>query len=91
MSKLSEKKIKKIKEEILSLLFSNNLKPMFTSEIAYNLIRDEEFIKKLLFELKKERLIIEIDKSPKGHKYSKWRRWTLNSQTYKAYKQLLTS
>lgn len=89
MSKLSEEKIKKIKEEILSLLYTNNLKPMFTNEIAKHLIRDEEFIKRILLELKKEDLVREIKKSQKGAKYRRWRRWALSKKAYEAYDTLI--
>lgn len=88
MSKLSQDKIKKIKEEIISLLYSNNLKAMFTNELANHLIRDEEFVKRILLELKKEGLIQEVDKSKKGAEYRRWRRWTLSKNTLEAYKTL---
>lgn len=89
MSKLSVQKIKKLKEEILTLLYHNDLKAMFTNEIASSIIRDEEFIKRLLTELKNDNLVIEVSKSKKGYEYSKWRRWSLSSKAREAYKQLL--
>ena len=89
MSKLSEDKIKRLKEEILSLLYHNNLKAMFTNSVSHELIRDEEFIKRLLLELKKEELVIEIRKSHKGHEYSRRRRWQLSKKALEAYKGLL--
>ncbi len=89
MSKLSQNKINKIKEEIISLLYNNNLKPMFTNEIANHLIRDEEFIKRILLELKKEGIIKEVIKSHKGTTYRRWRRWALFQKTYDAYNKLL--
>lgn len=89
MSKLSQDKINKIKEEIISLLYNNNLKPMFTNEIANHLIRDEEFIKRILLELKKEHIIKEVIKSQKGTIYRRWRRWALSQKTYDAYNNLI--
>lgn len=89
MSKLSQDKINKIKEEIISLLYNNNLKPMFTNEVANPLIRDEEFIKRILLELKKEGIIKEIIKSQKGTTYHRWRRWALTQKTYDAYNNLI--
>lgn len=89
MSKLSQEKIKKIKEEIISLLYTNNLKPMFTNEVANHLIRDEEFIKRILLELKKEELVKEVKKSQKGSEYQRWRRWALTNKTYEAYNKLI--
>jgi predicted transcriptional regulator len=89
MSKLSNEKIKKLKEEILTLLYHNDLKAMFTKDIANSLIRDEEFIKKLLIELKNDNLVIEVSKSQNGYEYAKWKRWSLSSKTREAYKQLI--
>jgi predicted transcriptional regulator len=89
MSKLSDNKIKKLKEEILTLLYHNDLKAMFTNEIASSLIRDEEFIKKLLLELKNDNLVIEVTKSKNGYEYTKWKRWSLSPKAREAYKQLL--
>ena len=88
MSKLSEEKVKKIKEQILVELYHQGLKPLFTSEIASLLVRDEEFIKKLLQQLKKDGLVKEIDKSPEGHTYSKWRRWQLTDSAYQAMQKV---
>lgn len=89
MSKLSNEKIKKLKEEILTLLYHNDLKAMFTKDIASSLIRDEEFIKKLLTELKNNDLVIEVSRSKNGYEYTKWKRWALSSKAREAYKQLI--
>lgn len=89
MTKLSNEKTQKIKEEILSILYHNTLKAMFTNSIAQELIRDEEFTKKLLLELKKEGLIDEIKRSKEGYEYCKWRRWKLSSKALEAYKNLV--
>jgi predicted transcriptional regulator len=91
MSKLSQEKIKKIKEEILSLLYNNNLKPMFTNEVAEHLIRDEEFIKNILLDLKKEGIVTEVSKSQKGQEYRRWRRWALSKKIYGTYNNLSLS
>ena len=48
MPRISESKKKKISEQILSYLFLISPKQVFTSNIAKELARDEEFIKKLL-------------------------------------------
>lgn len=89
MSKLSQDKINKIKEEIISLLYNNSLKPMFTNEVANHLIRDEEFTKRILLELKKESIVKEVIKSQKGTTYRRWRRWALSKKTYEAYNTLI--
>ncbi len=88
MSKLSEDKIKKIKEQILTELYHQGLKPLFTAEIADLLVRDEEFVKRLLSQLKKKGLVKEITKSSEGYSYSKWRRWQLTDSAYEAIGKL---
>ena len=61
--KISNKKKEKISEQILAFLYSINPKPVFTSQIAEEIARDEEFVKNLLSTLKKKELVIEIKKS----------------------------
>lgn len=84
--RISEKKKEKIFEQILSVLFSASPKSLFTSHIANELARDEEFIKKLLLELKLKKLIKEIKKNPDGVDYIRRSRWTLSDLAYTAYK-----
>lgn len=84
--KISNKKREKISEQILSYLYSINPKSIFTSQIAEEVARDEEFIKNLLLNLKKRNLIIEIKKNPKGTLYLRRSRWRLSDLTYTAYK-----
>ena len=86
--RLSDKKKEKISEQILSLLYSQNLKSLFTSNIAQEIARDEEFTKKLLIDLKAKKLIVEIKKNPKGFIYSRRSRWNLSDKTYMVYKRL---
>jgi predicted transcriptional regulator len=90
MPKISEKKINKIKEEILFALFESSMKPLFTSQIAEKIIRDEEFTLRLLKELKKDGLVEEINKNPDGKQYSRRKRWLLKPKVYSAYKNLST-
>jgi predicted transcriptional regulator len=86
--KLSNRKIEKIYEQILANLYSHNPKPIFTSHIASELARDEEFIKKLLFALKKKELVLEIKKNSKGEIYSKRSRWKLTKSAYESYQKM---
>jgi predicted HTH transcriptional regulator len=86
--RISKEKKDKISEQILLHLFISSPRAIFTSHIAKELARDEEFIKKLLLELKNKKIITEIDKSPKGVKYLKRSRWKLSEPTYQAYKKL---
>ena len=69
--KISIKKKEKILEQILAYLFQKNPQSIFTSHIAEELARDEEFIKKLLLELKKKKIIIEIKKNKERISYKK--------------------
>jgi DNA-binding IscR family transcriptional regulator len=85
--RVSDKKREKIIEQILVVLYSNNPKPLFTSKIAEEVARDEEFTKKLLLSLKKKNITIEVKKNPKGVPYLRRSRWILNKEAYKQYKQ----
>lgn len=85
--KLSGKKKEKISEQILAFLYSKNPQPMFTAHIATEIARDDELTKKLLLDLKKKGLIIEVKKNPKGIDYLKRTRWKLSDQAYKIYKE----
>ena len=86
--KISDIKKEKISEQILALLYSFFPKSYFTSQIAIEIARDEEFMKKILISLKKNNLVIEIKKNPKGTLYKRRSRWTLTDNTYQKYKQL---
>jgi DNA-binding IscR family transcriptional regulator len=85
--KISQKKREKISEQILAFLFSKSPRSFFTSQIAQELARDEEFIKKILLEIKEKGLVNEISKNPKGRKYKLRRRWSISDKAYEAYKQ----
>jgi hypothetical protein len=85
--RISNKKKQKISEQILSFLYSISPKPVFTSYIANEIARDEEFVKKLLLDLKNKKLINEIKKNPKGKNYTRCSRWKLSSEAYNFYKK----
>jgi uncharacterized protein YuzE len=84
---ISKEKKEKISEQILAYLYLTNPKPLFTSYIAKELARDEEFVKNLLIELKKKGLVIGINKNSKGKEYIKRSRWKLSDSAYLLYKQ----
>ncbi len=86
--KISKEKIEKISEQILAFLYSATPKPLFTYNIAKEIARDEEFIKRVLLELKEKGLVTEIRKTPEGKEYIKRSRWQLSDQAYKAYKNV---
>jgi len=87
MPKISEQKIEKISEQIISHLFSIFPKQIFTADIAKELARDEEFMKNLLLELEKKELVIKINKNPKGFQYSRRLRWRISNKAYEIYKK----
>ncbi|RLG10974.1 hypothetical protein DRN73_06525 [Candidatus Pacearchaeota archaeon] len=85
--KISKEKKEKISEQILLYLFSIMPKSSFTTHIAREIARDEEFVKDLLFDLKKKKLIIEIKKNSKGIDYKRRSRWMLSNKAYEVYKR----
>ena len=85
---ISEAKKEKISEQILSFLYSSYPRPEFTSQIAKEIARDEEFIRGLLHSLKNKKIISEIKKNPKGIQYIKRTRWKLNDNIYQKYNTL---
>ena len=86
--KISKEKMDKISEQILATLFSSSPKPLFTSHIAREIARDEEFVKRLLKILKNNKLVVEIKKNPQGIDYLKRSRWKLSDNAYKTYSKL---
>ncbi|MCX6750848.1 MAG: hypothetical protein NTZ83_05300 [Candidatus Pacearchaeota archaeon] len=84
---ISKGKKEKISEQILAHLFLTNPKPIFTFHIAQEIARDEEFVKKLLKDLKKKEFVVEITKNPQGKDYLKRSRWKLSEKAYLLYKQ----
>ena len=85
--KISQEKKDKISEQILAFLYEISPRAVFTSHIAQEIARDEEFTKDLLLELKKKQFIIEIKKNPSGKKYLRRIRWKLSDSVYGAYKE----
>ena len=84
--KISKEKKEKISEQVLLFLYSINPKPAFTLHISQEIVRDEEFIKKILLELENKKLVIKIRKNPQGIDYKKRLRWRLSDKAYQAYK-----
>jgi len=86
MPKISDEKKEKIAEQILSHLFSIFPKQVFTSDIAKELARDEEFMKDMLIDLEKKELVKKIDKNPQGFQYSRRLRWRISNRAHEIYK-----
>ena len=73
MVKLSENTISLLKEDILSILYENQDRSLFTKEIARELRRDKEFTLQLLLEMKEIGWINEIiGRNSRGIR-KKWR------------------
>ena len=85
--KLSQEKRDKITEQVLSILFHNFPKSLFTAEIAREIARDEEFIKDLMIEISNKGLITAIKKNAEGADYSRRIKWRISNPAYEAYKQ----
>jgi|TARA_B100001971_G_C18188360_1_gene537037 hypothetical protein len=83
--RISQDKRDKITEQILSFLYQSFPNYPFTATIAKEIARDEEFIKKLLFELKGKDLVTPIKKNQKGDIFSRRIRWKLTNKVYEVY------
>ncbi len=84
MSRISQDKIDKIKENVLQQLFEETPKSLFTFEIAESQARDKEFILRILGELEKKRLVRQTQTD-----FTRKRKWTLTDDAYNAYKGLV--
>ncbi|MFA5258948.1 MAG: hypothetical protein WC979_03460 [Candidatus Pacearchaeota archaeon] len=84
--RLSKDKKDKIAEQILSFLYHSFPTEPFTAEIAREVVRDEEFIKRILFELKDKNLVLAIRKNNKGDLFSRRLKWRLSNKVYDAYR-----
>jgi hypothetical protein len=84
--RLSQDKKNRIIEQILSFLYHTFPNQPFTAEIAREIARDEEFVKRILFELKEKSLVVPILKNNKGEPFSRRLRWRLSSKVYEVYK-----
>lgn len=87
MSKLSDAKKNRIKEEILRVLYENSPKAMPTFFVANAVIRDNEFVLGLLEEMEGVGLV-EMLKAKKEQK-KKRRIWRLTNKAFKEYQRLM--
>ena len=87
MPKISTQKKEKIQEQILFHLYQIFPRMIFTSDIAKEIARDEEYTKILMNDLFSKKLVIKIDKNPNGIVYLKRARWRLSSEVYEIYKK----
>ncbi|MBI2673121.1 hypothetical protein HYX19_02575 [Candidatus Woesearchaeota archaeon] len=87
MSKISNKNIEKIKNEVLYVLFESKLSGLFTKEIADEVARDDEFILGMLKEFEKNN-IIKIVNPPSKTNFIRRKKWIMTEEAYKKYKEL---
>tara|TARA_Y100000310_G_scaffold344820_1_gene459754 strand:+ start:3005 stop:3271 length:267 start_codon:yes stop_codon:yes gene_type:complete len=84
--RLSQSKKDKIAEQVLSFLYHSFPNQPFTAEIAREIARDEEFIKKILFELKEKQLVVALRKNKQGDIFTRRIKWRLSQKVYDVYK-----
>jgi predicted transcriptional regulator with HTH domain len=87
MPRISQVKKERIQEQILQFLYQIFPKQIFTSDIAVEIARDEEFIKTLLLDLEKKELIIRVNKNSDGINYLRRQRWRLSNKVHELYSQ----
>lgn len=85
MSIISEGKKKVIFDQILNYLYEEPLKLRFTSEIAKAIGRDEEFVLKLLYEMKEQNWLKVINKNSRGGTYVFRRRWRITNKLLEVF------
>jgi len=85
--KLSQEKKDRIAEQILSFLYHSFPNQPFTAEIAREIARDEEFIKRILFELKEKNLVTSLNRNAKGEVFTRRLKWKLTQKVYDVYHQ----
>ena len=84
MSKISEEKMKRIKGAVCTLLYEKHPKTITANKIAEELVRDNEFISKILKDLESERIVLKTRK-----KEGKVYKWMLTSAAKKIYDERL--
>lgn len=91
MPRISKVKQERIQEQILHFLYEIFPKQVFTSDIAVEIARDEEFIKSLLLDLEKKGLIVRVDKNSAGINYVRRQRWRLSNKVQELYSQKINT
>ena len=85
MPRISDEKIERISEQIVFYLYGVFPKLVFTSDIARELARDEEFVKRLLLGLEEKGLVLRVGKNSKGVDYLKRMRWRISNRAHEIY------
>jgi hypothetical protein len=85
--KLSKTKKDRIAEQILAYLYHSFPIQPFTATISQEIARDEEFVKRILLDLKEKGLVVQIRKNSKGIAFTRRIRWTLSKRVYDVYSE----
>jgi hypothetical protein len=88
MPRISEQKVKKICEHALEFLYLNYPASFFTSQVASELARDEEFMKVILERLESKQLVRRVTKNPNGEEYLERVKWAISPAAKEKYGQL---
>ncbi|HII15811.1 MAG TPA: hypothetical protein HA362_05880 [Nanoarchaeota archaeon] len=86
MTRLSEKTENHLKDEIVSALYHSK-RSMFSNQIATEICRDNELVKRLLAELDKMGVVERLLKNKRGVSYKERNRWRLRPEVEKAFRQ----
>lgn len=90
MPKISGKLFERVSELVLETLFANYPQPLFTSQTAFQIGRDEEFTKKVLEFLEEKKLVERISKTREGKEYALRTKWRLAPQVYAHYSKKIS-
>ena len=85
MPRISDVKIERISEQMLSYLYSVFPRLVFTVDVAPEIARDEEFVKRLLLGLEAKGLVLRVSKNANGGDYLKRMRWRLSGRAHEIY------
>ncbi len=85
MVRLSGKTISDLKDDIMSILYDDPLKPKFTNEIALDIRRDNEFTKILLLEMEQLGYVERLKKDNQGKLFIRRIKWKLPDKIIKIY------
>ncbi|MBI2663129.1 hypothetical protein HYX15_01200 [Candidatus Woesearchaeota archaeon] len=85
MSRLSNKVIDKIKNDILYVLYESKLKGVFTKHIGDEIARDDELVLRLLRDMEQAKLVKKISD------FKRRTKWVMEDEAYKKYKEMLNS
>ncbi|MDD5253721.1 MAG: hypothetical protein PHG05_01275 [Candidatus Nanoarchaeia archaeon] len=84
MSQISKEKIERIKQDILYLLYDLNLKPMYTKDLANEIIRDDEFVLRLLLDMEKRGLVRQVNKN-----HIRRKQWIMTNEAYDQFRKMI--